>query len=91
VPRWVVATYTWPIVDIAHLDIEDSDEVGEIFGILLRFVGSTYRRVQVWWDVEIVLVFQWSEGEVLRGVTGTAVHMDAVFNLEDCYVWVLGQ
>jgi hypothetical protein len=91
VPCWVVATYTWPIVDIAYLDIEDSDEAGEIFGILSRFVGSTYRRVQVWWDVEIVLVFQRSGGEVLRGVTGTAVHMDTVFNLEDCYAWVLGQ
>ena len=56
-PCWVVTTYTWPIVDIAYLDIENSDEVGEIFGILLRFVESTYRRVQVWWDVEIVLVF----------------------------------
>lgn len=90
-PRWVAATYTRPIVHIAYLDIEGSDEVCEIFGILFRFVGSTYRRVQVWWDVEIVLVFQRSEGEVLRGVTGTAVHTDAVFNLEDCYAWVSGQ
>jgi hypothetical protein len=83
VPRWVVTTYTRPIVDIANLDIEGSDEVGEIFGILFRFVGPTCRRVQVRWDVEIVLVFQRREGEVLRGVTGTAVHMDAVFDLED--------
>jgi hypothetical protein len=83
VPRWVVTTYARPIVDIANLDVEGSDEVGEIFGKLFRFVGSTYRRVQVRWDVEIVLVFQRREGEVLRGVTGTAVYMDAVFDLED--------
>jgi len=62
VPRWVVTTYTRPIIDIANLDIEGSDEVGEIFGILFRFVGSTCRRVQVRWDVEIVLVFQRREG-----------------------------
>jgi hypothetical protein len=91
VPPWVVAAYARPIVDITYLDIEGSDEEHEVFGILFRFVGSTYRRVQVRWDVEIVLVIQWSKGEVLRGVTGTTGDMDAVFNLEGCYAWVFGQ